>query len=474
VIDRVGAGELQPLPVTASPIASPVDAFRTMAAAEHVGKLVLTAAPAPVTVAAPAIRPGATYVITGGTGALGLATAGRLARNGATHLALVARRAPDATAAAAIAALTAAGATVRVVLADVGDPAALVSALDMVRAEMPPVRGAFHAAGVLADATLATMDATTLRDALAPKLDGAWNLHVATAADPLDHFVLYSSVAGVLGLRGQANYAAGNAFLDALAIARRAAALPALSIAWGPWLGVGLAAAAANRGDRLAESGLGGLIAGEALDVLDRLLDSPAPTAIVMRFDAAAWAEADPTAAALLDDMTGAVNEPVPDGSAEGRLAERLAAVPPGPRRRAVAEDTVCAQLAPVLRVAPERIDRQRTMKAMGLDSLMALELRNRLEAASGLTLSATAAWNHPTVALLAEHLAGRLGIALDATAPDADLASGGDTDLPAADPADTAPADAPADVSADELAAMLRDELAAVERLLDGNGAAS
>jgi acyl carrier protein len=139
-----------------------------------------------------------------------------------------------------------------------------------------------------------------------------------------------------------------------------------------------------------------------------------------------------------------------------------------------VAEDTVCAQLAPVLRVAPERIDRQRTMKAMGLDSLMALELRNRLEAASGLTLSATAAWNHPTVALLAEHLAGRLGIALDATAPDADLASGGDTDLPAADAADTAPADAPADVSADELAAMLRDELAAVERLLDGNGAAS
>ncbi len=252
VMGLVADGQLAPLPVTAAPI----DAATTRSARWR-RRLIPASSSSrqrdePVLADAECVRPDWTYLITGGLGALGLAVAQRFVERGARHLALVGRSAPAAAAAAAVAALRAAGADVRVVAADVADHAQLAAALATVRATMPPLRGVVHAAGSLADATLDGLDAARLHAALAPKMAGAWNLHLTTLDDPLDFFVLFSSVAATLGLAGQANYAAGNAFLDALAEHRRAAGLPALSIDWGPWAGIGLAAAAADRGDRLA------------------------------------------------------------------------------------------------------------------------------------------------------------------------------------------------------------------------------
>jgi acyl transferase domain-containing protein/NADPH:quinone reductase-like Zn-dependent oxidoreductase/NAD(P)-dependent dehydrogenase (short-subunit alcohol dehydrogenase family)/acyl carrier protein len=455
----VATGALGPLPITSTPVGSATAAFRSMAQAAHTGKLVLMAADGPVVVDGPQVRPDSTYVITGGLGGLGLAVARRFVEQGARHLALLGRMRPSQRAQDAIDAMRELGACVRVLSTDVSDAGQLEAALHEVRVTMPVLRGIVHAAGSLADATIGEMDTARIHAALAPKLAGGWNVHRATLDDPLDFFVMFSSAAAVLGLAGQSNYAAGNAFLDALAHERRSIGKPALSIEWGPWAHVGLAAAATNRGDRLAARGLASVGSVEALDAFERLLDEGRPTAAVMRFDAARWIADDPQAASLLGDLVVAG---APSLVAVRRgLVERLLETPIGGRRRSVLEDAVCAELAPVLRVEAHRVDRHRPFKAMGLDSLMALELRNRLEFQTAVHLSATLAWNYPTVAILASYLAHRMNVSLDL-----------------ADELVPAPASASAPVSAsatqEELEALLSAELAAIDELLNAKGRSS
>ncbi len=465
VVALLASGELQPLPTAVVGVEQASEAFHTMAAAGHIGKLVLAVEERPVTVEAPnAGRPRAdsAYLITGGLGALGLEVARRLVARGARHLALLGRSAPTPAVQAAIAELQAAGAQLLPLQADVADPAQLAAALDQVRATLPPLRGVFHAAGLLQDAPLSRQTPATLHAALAPKAYGAWNLHQLTQEDPLDFFVLFSSAAALLGLAGQANYAAGNAFLDALAHARRAAGHPALSINWGPWSAIGLAAAQENRGARLAARGLGSITPREGLAALDQLLGADLAQVAVMRFDAAAWT-ADAGETPLLAQLAAApAAAPAP---ARISLRDALLAVEPGRRRRTLLEDAVCAQVAHVLRQAPERIDRRKSLKSMGLDSLMALELRNRLEAETGLTLSATLAWNHPNVVALATHLAARMQVALEsAPAAEAAPAPAESALAPAGNGTGKDAAAAPAD---DDVEALLSDELEAIERLL-------
>lgn len=459
VMGLVAAGELEPLPTEVFPLDEAPKVFRKMAQAQHTGKLVLSLRKQPAVVEpAPLLplRADATYLVTGGLGGLGLEVARWLVQRGARHLALLARSAPGAAARAAIAALEAEGVHVVALAADVARADQLGPALAQLAQTLPPLRGIVHAAGVLADATVDALDRERLHTALAPKLWGGWNLHTLTREQPLDFFVLFSSVAAQLGLAGQANYAAANAFLDGLARQRRAAGLPALSIGWGPWAEVGLAAAAANRGERLAERGLGSLSPAEGVAALDHLLCASPVEATVMRFDSSRWLTHEPGAASLLaqlHDHEAPAVAPVRQG-----LRPALLAVEPGRRRRALLEEAVRAQLAQVLRIAPERIDRQRPLKALGLDSLMALELRNRLEVESGLTLSATIAWNYPTIAVLAEYLAGRMELALEAQTEPITAEAG------AASEEQGEAIDLLAD---DELEALLSDELAAVERLL-------
>ncbi|HEV2147081.1 MAG TPA: SDR family NAD(P)-dependent oxidoreductase, partial [Longimicrobiaceae bacterium] len=261
-------GTLRPLPVTPFPLARAVDAFRWMAQAKHVGKVVLAA---PTGDGAPPLRADATYLVTGGLGSLGIRVARWLADRGAGHLVLVGRGGPSPEAAEAVEAIRATGAEVTLARADVAredEVRALVEGLDR------PLAGVFHAAGVLADGTLAAQRWERFAPVLAPKVAGAWNLHRATEGLPLDHFVLFSSAASLLGSAGQGNYAAANAFLDALAHHRRARALPATSVNWAPWAEAGMAAGLGEaRGDRWKGQGMGALSDAQGLASLGEALE---------------------------------------------------------------------------------------------------------------------------------------------------------------------------------------------------------
>ncbi|MCC7360974.1 MAG: SDR family NAD(P)-dependent oxidoreductase, partial [Anaerolineales bacterium] len=419
-------GELRPLPLTTYPLARAGSAFHAMAQARHVGKLVLLTAERATTPIAPAvphaaalIHPDGAYLITGGLGGLGLQLAGWLLAQGARHLVLAGRRPPAAEAEASLAALRAAtpSATLQTVPLDVSDRAAVAALLQRFGGDLPPLRGVIHAAAVLADSTLLNLDLARLQAVLAPKVAGAWNLHTLTRGLPLDFFVLFSSAAGLLGSPGQANYAAANAFLDALAHHRRALGLPALSLNWGPWAEVGLAAAQANRGQRLAVQGLAGLTPAEGLAAFGRLLGQSAPQVAVMKFNLRHWRQLFPRAAGsrLLTHLPG--SDPTPDAAAtaagQAMRARLLAAAPS--LRQTLLETHLIQEIAQVLRLPLDQIDAATPLPTLGLDSLMALELRNRLELSLGVTLSATLIWGYPTVAALAPFLADKLGLPLQA-----------------------------------------------------------
>jgi NADPH:quinone reductase-like Zn-dependent oxidoreductase/acyl carrier protein len=422
---RVADGELEPLPVRVFPITQVTDAFRYMAEARHIGKIALSLAPddarvAPVVPAPVEVRPDAAYLITGGLGALGLTMAGALVDSGARHVALVGRRPPGAGARGAIAALESKGAHVVTIQADVAEPEQVERALAEVRRRLPPLRGVVHAAGVLDDATLLQMTGEQIRAVMAPKAAGAWALHSATERDPLDFFVMFSSASALLGLAGQANYAAANAFQDALARHRRRLGRPALSIGWGPWAEVGMAADRSDRGVRLGGRGLQSLTRGEGVDAFRRLLGEARAYVAVMALDVEAWCDAQAGPANPLLDLLRASGErgSVPAAPAGGLLDDLRAA--PAATRQPMLLEHVRGRVARILRLELSHVDRDAPLKSLGLDSLMTLELRNRLEADLGLRLSATLVWNYPTVAALAAHLAQALRL----EAPDAPAAS--------------------------------------------------
>ncbi|TVL91469.1 type I polyketide synthase [Streptomyces sp. SAJ15] len=219
------------------------------------------------------VRPDGTYLLTGGLGALGLHTADWLVRRGARHLALVGRTAPSGTAGERVAQWRRAGVEVVVHQADVADFDAVARVLTEVAAAMPPLRGVIHAAGVLDDGSVRRQNAGRLRAVMAPKMRGAWNLHRLTHDAKLEFFVLYSSVAALMGSRGQSGYAAANAFLDALAHHRQFLGLPATSVAWGPWSGSGMVATLdEHAGRRVRESGFGMLEPEPAFRALEDVL----------------------------------------------------------------------------------------------------------------------------------------------------------------------------------------------------------
>jgi myxalamid-type polyketide synthase MxaE and MxaD len=235
------------------------------------------------------LGPDATYLIAGGLGGLGLTVAAWMVERGARHLVLAGRSGASATAASKLATLAAEGARVEVAHVDVARSDQVTELLRRIRATMPPLEGVIHAAGVLENGAIVGLDPDRLARVLAPKVAGAWNLHAATRDDPLRFFVLFSSAASVLGSPGQGNYAAANAFLDALARHRRARGLPASSINWGPWAEVGL----------VADSGLKGIRPARGLEVLDWVLRTEPAQVTVLPFDLARLLELYPAAARL-------------------------------------------------------------------------------------------------------------------------------------------------------------------------------
>jgi len=360
------------------------------------------------------VRPDGAYLITGGLGGLGLSLAAWLVRQGARHLTLVGRRgAATPNAERVLAGLRDAGAEVTVVQADVASRGELARALVMLEARGPVLRGVVHAAGLLDDGLLVTQDLARLARVLRPKVDGALNLHLLTQGQPLDFFVLYSSAAALLGSPGQGPYAAANAFLDALAHRRRALGLPALSVNWGPFADVGLAAEG-GRSSRLGERGVRALAAAEGEALLGRLLALGATQAAPVALDMRQWLDCNPQVAASTQ-LSELVRDMGPSRGG-GALVASLREQGPGERRRSL-ERLLRQQAAAVLRTDLARVALDRPLQALGLDSLTSLELRNRIEAATGLTLPATVLWTHPTIAALARHLATELdGGAMSAT----------------------------------------------------------
>ncbi len=462
-------GELRALPLTTYPIAQAGEAFHAMAQARHIGKLVLTfdeRATTPITppTGGAAIHADGSYLITGGLGGLGLQAANWLASQGARHLALLSRSEPTAEAAQTIETLRARGVQVLALRADVAAAERVEAALDQLRRALPPLRGIIHAAAVLDDGTLLKLTPQRLAAVLAPKVAGAWNLHTLTRDDPLDFFVLFSSAAGLLGSPGQAHYAAANVFLDALAHHRHAHGLPALSINWGPWAEVGLAAAQTNRGQRLAAQGLASLTPAEGLAALAHLIGQSSPQAAVMKFNARHWCQIFPQAAELplLRELVDGLANGDGPRVATGAVRAALLAAEPGARSALLTQHLI-EQIAQVLRADPGRISAETPLHSMGMDSLMALELRNRLELSLGLSLPATLVWGRPTVVELVPDLAQRMDLSLAAAEPAASPApeNGGPPDRLESSPLSELSDEAAADLLNQRLAALGKEFLA-------------
>nr|WP_280275847.1 type I polyketide synthase [Nocardia wallacei] len=350
-----------------------------------------------------------TVLITGGTGGLGATVARHVvSASGVRNLLLLSRSGPSADGAAELAAeLTAAGATVRIESCDVADRESLRKALATLPADAP-LSGVVHTAGVLDDAVVQSLDAERIAKVFAPKVLGAWHLHELTADLDLSLFVLFSSVSGVLGGPGQGNYAAANAVLDALAEYRRARGLPGASIAWGPWAGDGMAGRLAGTDrQRMARAGLLEMPAAQALSILDGVIGSDLPVAVAARLDHAAL-ERGGFVPPILERL---VRRPVRPVATSDRAPRASFAGLTGKRRRQAVLDLVTAEAATILGY-PEAsdIDPHRPFLDLGFDSLSAVELRNRLRAATGLSLPATVAFDHPTSAAMAEFITGLLG----------------------------------------------------------------
>jgi len=454
VLRLLSAGQLSPLPAQVFPAAEIVEAFRLMAQARHVGKIVIAFTQAAQTSIQPAtgepqnlFRPDRSYLITGGLGGLGLKVAEWLVTQGASHLALLGRSAPSEAAAQAVEQLRARGAQVLILQADVSDADQLAAALNQLRQALPPLVGVIHAAGLLDDGLLLHLTPERLQRVLAPKVAGAWHLHTLTQTDPLDCFILFSSAAALLGAPGQANYAAANAFLDALAHHRRAHGRPALSINWGPFAQVGLVARA-GRGEQVAFRGLRSLLPAQGLASLERLLAAGATQVGVIPFNLRQWRQSNPRTADLpyFAELMDAAELARGEAEAGGQVRAALLAAPERERRRLL-ETHILEQVGQVMRLPADRINATTAFQAMGMDSLMALEMRNRLELSLALTLPATLVWGYPHAAALAAHLAERLQL------------NGDGAERPAL------PAEAPPPATAVERVSELSDE--EVERLL-------
>jgi len=376
VLERVAEKRYRPLPVTEYPITEAPKAFRHMAQSQHAGKLVLRVPARSGSPRGGRFRADATYLITGGTGALGLWAAQSMVDQGARHLVLCSRRRAVGPGASAIAALRAQGADVREETLDVADAGAVQAWIRGAGTAGPPLRGILHAAGVIDDGIVLKQTAERCRAVMRPKIAGAWNLHLATRELPIDFFVTYSSVASVLGSPGQASYAAGNAFLDALAGLRRRMALPALNINWGPWADSGMAARTTSASVlKLIRP----LVPTEAVATLWQLLDEgAAEDAVVLDVDWQRFFQAYP--ALRMVPLFGAFSGPTsPAAVATSMLAKQLQAAARD-ERAAMLEALVRSRLATILGTSESNVPLTEQLPNLGVDSLMAVELHNQLE----------------------------------------------------------------------------------------------
>ncbi|MGW4774832.1 SDR family NAD(P)-dependent oxidoreductase [Nocardia sp. NPDC004278] len=412
MLDELGkmfaAGVLPRLPVRTWPVTLAHEALRHFSQARHVGKIVLTIAEEMTSALARSAiaRVEGTVVITGGTGGLGIALARHLA---VTHhvrsLILTSRRGEAAEGVAELVdELAVTGTAVQVVACDITDSRAVDQLLQSVPGEHP-LAGVVHAAGVLDDGTIAALTAERLDGVLEPKVEGSWYLHEATKHRDLQFFVMFSSLAGVIGAAGQANYAAANAFLDALAQYRRSQGMPATAIAWGLWESPSGMTGQLDRTaiERWARSGFVELPIEEALAQFDAAVIQDRAAVVATRLDMAALATAAESATIqpLLRDLAPASKE----CAIAAPLARSLATLDAVQRPQAVLE-MVRTEVAVVLgHNDTHSLGLDRNFRDLGIDSLTAVEIRNRINATAGLHLPPTLVFDYPTPSALAAHI---------------------------------------------------------------------
>jgi NAD(P)-dependent dehydrogenase (short-subunit alcohol dehydrogenase family)/acyl carrier protein len=353
----------------------------------------------------------ATYLITGGLGGLGLLAAHALATHGAQHVVLMSRQGvATAEQAADIAEIEKLGATISIVRGDVTQADDVARILGDIEARMPPLRGILHTAGVLEDGALLNQSIERFRRVFGPKMLGTWNLHQHTQKKKLDFFLLYSSLSALLGPPGLSNYVAANTFLDALAHYRRNMNLPATSINWGLIADKGMASKAQSAG-RVEEQGVIGMSASTYESLLVRALRAQWEQMGLAEVNFRAWRERFPQVASLhrFDRLLESLDAMVVPAKPKNTQLLEAFTLATAAERNALLERFVREQLAAILRLDPKRIELRAPLRTLGIDSLMSLELRNRLESALGLELSATLVWSHPHVTALADHLSSLL-----------------------------------------------------------------
>jgi polyketide synthase 12 len=398
-------GALRPLPVSTWDVRRAPAALRHLSQARHIGKVVLTM---------PDAWAGGTVLITGGTGMAGASVARHIVTNhGVRHLVLLSRRGPDAPGAAELVTeLTEAGAHVQVVAADAADRDALGKCLAGIE-HQHALSAVIHTAGVIDDAVLTSLTPDRVDAVLRAKVDAAWNLHELTRDLDLSAFVMFSSMAGLVGASGQANYSAANAYLDALAAHRRANGLPAMSLGWGLWEQASGMTGHLQDVDlaRLHRDGILALAVDDALALFDEALTVDEPFLVPARIDRVALrtkSAAGTLPPMFLDLISGPARRQVGDSLAAAQsrsaLAQRLSTLPTDEQHDLLL-DLVRSHMATVLGLPnPQSIAPDLAFQDHGFDSLTAVELRNRLKAATGLTLSPTLIFDYPNPSAIAEY----------------------------------------------------------------------
>ncbi|KZS60578.1 type I polyketide synthase [Mycobacterium ostraviense] len=402
------AGVLRPLPVTTFDIRRAPAALRYLSQARHIGKVVMSM---------PDAWAAGTVLITGGTGMAGSVLARHVvARHGVRHLVLLSRRGADAPGAAELVTeLAAAGAQVQVVACDATDRAALADVIAGIPAQHP-LSAVIHAAGVLDDAVISSLTPERVDAVLRAKVDAAWNLHELTRDLDVAAFVMFSSMAGLVGSSGQANYAAANTFLDGLAAHRRAHGLPAMSLGWGLWDQASDMTGGLDAADRarLGREGVLALSSDEAMELFDTALIVDQPFLAPARIDLSALRAHAVAVPPMFSDLVNAptrrqVDDALAAAKSKSALAHRLHGLPEA-EQHAVVLDLVRSHIATVLgNIAPEAVDADKAFQELGFDSLTAVEMRNRLKTATGLTLSPTLIFDYPTPNGLAGYIRGEL-----------------------------------------------------------------
>ncbi|NET12288.1 MAG: SDR family NAD(P)-dependent oxidoreductase, partial [Okeania sp. SIO1H6] len=404
------SGKLKALSYKVFPNTEVKAAFRYMQQGKHIGKVVVSL---PETGdEQKSIKSEASYLITGGLGALGLEVAQWMVKEGAKNIVLTGRRNPNEKAQKVIEELEAAGASVSVLLGDISTKESLMKILEEISTSLPPLKGIIHAAGVLDDGVLQKMTWEKFTKVMAPKVSGTWYLHKLTQDLPLDFFVCFSSMASMLGNFGQGNYAAANGFMDAIAHYRRGQGLPGLSINWGAWATAGMAARLAKEHqNRMQSSGVMAIEAEPGMQALGSLLSGYQSQVGVFPVNWSEFFRQMPGLAKLryLEAFTTKSVEQNQDN----RILEQLNAASDGEQEQLLTS-YLQSKIAHIMGMTVSQIELEKSLTMMGLDSLMAVELRNQIQTELGADIPATRFMEGITIQLLATEVKQQLMIQTD------------------------------------------------------------